>query len=197
MSDEGQVIFVDVKAPSCSAEPSREYSWYIVGRVINAPVTNPGVCFFYLDGPSNITLVKNDGTTETLAPFRFSVVYKEGSQPVGTTIDSREVYRGVVFPALGSYILLLQVGQYFESGSESSSAEETASSLTMEGRKLTVKQTALGVRRIFIGHDFRLYCVCVQEKPWWEQELFGVPLWVPAAAGAFGAGLGIGMVVRK
>jgi hypothetical protein len=87
------------------------------------------------------------------------------------------------------------VGQYFESESESSSAEETAPSLTMEGRRLTVKQTALG--KIFIGHDFRLYCVCVQEKPWWEQEVYGIPLWVPAAVGAFGAGLGIGMVVRK
>jgi len=57
-------------------------------------------------------------------------------------------------------------------------------------------------------HDSRRYSVNASEapappppppeKPWWEQEYFGIPLWVYIVAGAGLAGLvGIGMVVRK
>jgi hypothetical protein len=51
----------------------------------------------------------------------------------------------------------------------------------------------------FRADDSRFYKVVASEvpKPWWEQEYFGIPLWVYIVAGV-GLGLvGIGMVVVR
>ena len=90
---------------------NREVSWYVVGEVRDGYVNNPGVSYRYYGGPSNsIKLVDNAGNKKDLPIDCIAVVYRKGTQPPGTTIDSRDMYRGVIFPQAGTYTIWLCAG---------------------------------------------------------------------------------------
>jgi hypothetical protein len=114
VSTTGTVVIDSVDHP-LSVVVNKEFSWYIVGKVSGGPVTHPAVGYIYQSGPATIKLVRNDGSTEDLPPGSYATVYLKGSQPEGTKVDSRNKYRGAIFPAAGTYTVLLAVGRMTDS----------------------------------------------------------------------------------
>jgi len=100
----GRVVFTDVSHPT-SAYVNKEVSWHAVAKVVDGRVRSPMILYYYVDGPaSSIALVHKDGTrTNVSRGERYLVAAKAGDQPVGTVIDSRDEFRGVVFPEAGTY----------------------------------------------------------------------------------------------
>jgi hypothetical protein len=90
-----------------------EFAWYAVGAVSGQNETNPAVGYSYQDGPADsIYIVKNDGSRETVPrdPNSIYAVYLAGTYPPGTTVDSRGLLRGAVYPAQGKYRILIASG---------------------------------------------------------------------------------------
>jgi hypothetical protein len=106
----GKVYVKDASHPT-SVTVNQEFSWYLVGEVRDGTVRNPAIGYYYYNGPADrIRLVKNDGSAVDLPKGYAAVLLKKGDQPVGTTIDSRDVFRGAVYPAAGTYTIYLCAG---------------------------------------------------------------------------------------
>jgi len=111
---EGRVLIADASHPS-RVTVNEEFSWYVVGHVEDALVHNPGVAYVYLDGPANsITLVGADGSRDTLEKGTFMTIYYHADKDPCTNVDSRDVYRGAIFPAEGTYTIWLLSGYLSE-----------------------------------------------------------------------------------
>jgi len=106
----GKVIIKEASHPT-RVEVNKEFSWYVVGHVTDGDVTNPGVAYYYRDGPApELILVKNDGS-ETRLPRGYALVlYYKATKGPCTDIDSRKVYRGAKLPAAGTYAIWLLSG---------------------------------------------------------------------------------------
>ncbi len=92
---------------------NQEFSWYVVGQVQNGYVTNPAVGYYYISGPaSSITIIDVAGNEHYVSPGQIIFVYLTGTQPPGTTIDSRLLYRYAVYPQTGTYQVALVAGYY-------------------------------------------------------------------------------------
>jgi hypothetical protein len=106
----GKTVVKDASHPT-SVNVNQEFAWYVVGQVTDGVVRNPGVAYYYKDGPAaSVKIVKNDGTEIDLPKGSALVLYVKGDQPVGTTIDSRNAFRGAKFPAAGTYTIWLCAG---------------------------------------------------------------------------------------
>jgi hypothetical protein len=94
-------------------EVGREYSWYIAGEVVNDSVHNPALVYGFFAAEEEdavVRLVRNDGSTKDLRMLERENIYKKGDQPEGTKIDTRDVYRGVIFTKPGRYLIVLATG---------------------------------------------------------------------------------------
>ena len=110
----GRVVIAEASHPS-SVDVNKEFSWHVVGHVENGVVRNPGIAYAYVDGPANaITLVGTDGSRETLEKGKFISLYYHADKDPCTNIDSREVYRGAIFPVAGNYTVWLLSGYLSE-----------------------------------------------------------------------------------
>ncbi len=108
---EGTVKIADANHPT-AVTVNREFSWYLVGHVENATVHNPGIAYAYIDGPaSSISLIRTDGSRADLPKGYCSIMYYRGDKGACTNIDSRNVYRGAIFPAVGTYKIWLLAGR--------------------------------------------------------------------------------------
>jgi len=106
----GKVYVKDASHPT-SVTVNQEFSWYLVGEVRDGTVRNPAIGYCYYNGPADrIRLVKKDGSAVDLPKGYVAVLLKKGDQPVGTTIDSRDVFRGAVYPVAGTYTVYLCTG---------------------------------------------------------------------------------------
>jgi hypothetical protein len=104
---------VDASHPDGSVTVGKEYSWYIVGQVTGGYVHNPAVAYIFIsssDSNAKIRLVKNDGSVVEKGWPAIVTVYLKGDQPDGTKVDSRSVYRGVIFLNPAQYSIALAVG---------------------------------------------------------------------------------------
>ena len=89
----------------------KEFSWYVVGTVYNDTVHNPAVGYHYRDGPADkVVLVKKDGSEVELAKGGVAAYAKKGDYAPGSTIDSRDVFRGAKLPKEGTYTIWLVAG---------------------------------------------------------------------------------------
>lgn len=106
----GKVLIKDASHPT-SVTVNREFAWYVVGHVEEAPVDNPGVAYYYKDGPADkVVLVKTDGSEVLLDKGYARAIYYKGTKDVCTDIDSRAILRGAKFPAAGTYAVWLLSG---------------------------------------------------------------------------------------
>jgi hypothetical protein len=106
-----------------SVTVNQEFSWYLVGEVRDGTVRNPAIGYYYYNGPADkIKLVKKDGTTLDLARGYVAILLKKGDQPVGTTIDSRDAFRGAVYPFAGTYTIYLCAGALSDDEAAASAA---------------------------------------------------------------------------
>jgi hypothetical protein len=131
------VLLKEVFHPS-SVRVGEEFAWYAVGIVSGQNETNPAVGYSYQDGPADsIYIIKNDGSRETVPrdPNSIYGVYLAGTYPPGTTVDSRDLLRGAVYPAQGKYRILIASG------------------------------VVDIVNRIFYAHDIRYYEVTAEAGP--------------------------------
>jgi len=105
----GRVVFVDVSHPT-SAYVNQEVSWYATAKVVDGAVEDAMIDYRYLDGPaSSITLVKRDGSKVDVSRGSYVIVQaKMGKQPEGTELDTRDIWRGVIFPVAGTYKIELR-----------------------------------------------------------------------------------------
>jgi hypothetical protein len=87
--------------------------WSAVGHVEEGPVRNPYIGYLYEDGPSDsVRIVEWDGKTSDVAKGRTNgYAYQETMNPCAR-IDSRVVFKGVVFPQPGTYKIRLVSGYY-------------------------------------------------------------------------------------
>jgi hypothetical protein len=94
-----------------SAAAGQEVSWYAVGEARDGSVTDPFVSYSYLDGPAgSVTLVRADGTALQLPKGGEARKTWSGALPQGSSKDSREAFRGVVFPQPGAYKVRVSTG---------------------------------------------------------------------------------------
>ena len=92
---------------------NQEFSWYVVGQVQNGYVTNPAVGYYYISGPaSSIEIIDVNGNTHYVSPGQIIFIYLTGTQPPGTIIDSRWLYKGAIYPQTGTYQVALVAGYY-------------------------------------------------------------------------------------
>ena len=106
----GKVYVKDASHPT-SVAVNQEFSWYLVGEVRDGTVRNPAIGYYYYNGPADrIRLVRKDGSAVDLPKGSVAVLLKKGDQPAGTTIDSRDVLRGAVYPVAGTYTIVLCAG---------------------------------------------------------------------------------------
>ena len=111
---EGRVLITDASHPT-SVNVDEEFSWHVVGHVEDAMVHNPGVAYVYVDGPADsITLVGADGTRDILEKGMVQIIYFHADKDPCTNVDSRDVYRGAIFPAEGTYTIWLLSGYLTE-----------------------------------------------------------------------------------
>jgi len=112
---EGVVRLVEADHPT-SVNVNEEFSWHAVGHVENAPVSYPGVGYYYVDGPADsITIVRTDGVEEELQKGYVYAIFIIGrDQPECTNIDSRVIARGAKFPEEGTYTIKLCSGYVSE-----------------------------------------------------------------------------------
>jgi hypothetical protein len=104
---------VGASHPDGSVTVGKEYSWYIVGQVTGGYVHNPAVAYIFVsssDSNAKVRLVKNDGSFVDKGWPAIVTVYLKGDQPDGTKVDSRNVYRGVIFLNPAQYNIALGVG---------------------------------------------------------------------------------------
>jgi hypothetical protein len=112
-SPQGTMKIVDVSHPSGNVVVNKEYSWYVVGQATGGYVHNPAVAYVFIssgDSNAKIRLVKNDGSVVEKGWPAIVTVYLKGDQPDGTKVDSRSVYRGVIFTTPTWYEVALSVG---------------------------------------------------------------------------------------
>jgi hypothetical protein len=106
----GKVYIKDASHPT-SVTVNQEFSWYAVGEVRDGSAHNPGVAYYYKDGPApSVKIVKKDGSAVDLPKGYAFVAYEKGDCPAGTLVDSRDVCRGAAYPAAGTYTIWLCSG---------------------------------------------------------------------------------------
>jgi len=110
----GTVSIVEADHPT-EVTVNKEFAWYAVGHVDGDSVVNPGVAYYYEDGPaSSIYLVKRDGSKIELPKGKAYSMYYEGEMPPCRNIDSRDLVRGAIFPTVGTYGVWLVSGRWEE-----------------------------------------------------------------------------------
>ncbi len=110
MAPAGKVLIKEASHPT-SVNVNQEFAWYVVGHVTDADVTNPGVVYWYRDGPAaSIVLVKQDGSEVSLPKTYGQVIYYKATKSPCTDVDSRAIFRGAKFPAAGTYTIWLLSG---------------------------------------------------------------------------------------
>jgi len=112
---QGKVVITDYNHPD-SVNVGSEFKWYVVGQVKNGYVNQPAIAYVYWSGPADkIEIVDKNGYQEDL-PVGYGIVnYMDGTQPEGTTVDSRDMkypFRGAIYPAPGTYDIRLWTGQW-------------------------------------------------------------------------------------
>ena len=96
-----------------SANANIEVPWYLVGHVVST-IDGPAVGYVYEDGPADaITIIRKDGSTVSIAKGYAAVSYLSGSRAACISIDSRDNYKGVIFPIPGTYWVWLAAGRYY------------------------------------------------------------------------------------
>jgi len=105
----GKVFFVEVFHPT-SAYVNQEVKWYARAKVVGGKVDTPLMDYGYIDGPTDkIIIVRADGVKVDLPKGSYILVgLRMGDCPEGTELDSRELIRGVIFPAVGTYKIELR-----------------------------------------------------------------------------------------
>jgi hypothetical protein len=115
----GVVRFYALDHPSGNVTVGKEYSWYVVAKVYDGFVRNPTIAYFvsYAGSPTGerVQLVRKDGSVEEVRSGGRAFVYIKGDQPPGATVDSRDKYRGVIFPEARDYVIYLEVGSLSDS----------------------------------------------------------------------------------
>lgn len=106
----GKVLIKEASHPT-SVQVDVEFPWHVVGHVTDAPVTNPGVAYYYRDGPADsVTLIRKDGAETALPKGKARIIYYHADKPVCTDVDSRGIYKGAKFPVEGTYSIWLLSG---------------------------------------------------------------------------------------
>ena len=114
LQERGKTLIVEVDHPT-EVIMNKEVPWHVVGHVEDAPVVNPGVAYYYEEGPADsIILVMRDGSKAELPKGRAYSMYYEGEKPACTNIDSRGLARGAIFPTPGTYSVWLVAGRWSE-----------------------------------------------------------------------------------
>jgi len=110
----GKCIIVDYDHPG-EVNVNEEVSWYVVGEVRDGVVRNPGVGLYYKDGPADkIIIVEKDGKKVEVPKDYARIYYFKGDRDPGTRIDSRNAFRGVIYPEAGTYTIWLVSGYVSE-----------------------------------------------------------------------------------
>jgi hypothetical protein len=110
---QGTMKIVSASHPDGSVTVGKEYSWYVVGKATGGYVRNPAVVYVFVSSDvsdATVKLVKNDGSVVEKGWPAVVTVYLKGDQPEGTQVDSRSVYRGVIFTKPGTYRIVLSTG---------------------------------------------------------------------------------------
>jgi len=112
---QGKVVITDYNHPD-SVNVGNEFRWHVVGQIKDGYVNQPAIAYVYWNGPADkIVIVDDKGYQEDL-PIGYGIVnYMDGTQPEGTTVDSRDMkypFRGAIYPASGTYDIRLWTGQW-------------------------------------------------------------------------------------
>ena len=106
----GKCVIVDASHPS-EVTVNEEASWYVVGEVRDGYVHNPAVALWYRDGPADsITVTDRLGNRYPLARGEAAWLAVKGDAAPGARVDSRNFYRGAIYPQAGTYTIWLVSG---------------------------------------------------------------------------------------